>query len=145
MFSSAAIISIIAGWYTTRSCAQINFIFGRTNTLAVYPACVAYYNGANVNQHVVVKATESTGANPMEVGASLGVTFGAAGWMAFWLHATGVELYVSLTSDRSIRPFRRQWANHHSCASRLPNPNVFVKSPTSASSLAASNDLATPA
>ncbi|KAK1044231.1 hypothetical protein LTR74_018320 [Friedmanniomyces endolithicus] len=103
MFSSAAIISIIGGWYTTRSCAQINFIFGRTNTLAVYPACVAYYKGANVNQHVVVKATESTGANPIEVGASLGVTFGAAGWMAFWLHATGVELYLRLTPAESER------------------------------------------
>lgn len=35
----------------------------------------------------------------VEIAAAMGVTFGAAGWLALWLHVTMVEIYVSLTPD----------------------------------------------
>jgi len=32
----------------------------------------------------------------MEIGSALRVPFAVTGWMAFWLHAVGVEMYIWL-------------------------------------------------
>lgn len=99
MFSSAAIISMIGGFYTARPCAQINFLFGRDYTLQLYPGCLPYYQGKNPDQEVVVTANFDSTTNPMEIGAALGVSFGAAGWLAFWIHAIAIEVYVSCSGS----------------------------------------------
>ena len=87
------VISTMNGWYVTRPCAQIGSIFGPHHTVAVYPECQAYFNGTNPQQVAIVVASMSNG-NPISIAATLGVSFGSAGWLAFWIHAVLVEVYV---------------------------------------------------
>lgn len=102
MFSSAAIISNMDGWYSVRPCAQVASIVGEKGTLFFYPNCAAFFDGTNPNKEIIVKANFNS-ANPMEIGASLGIPFGSSGWLAFWLHAIIVELYLRLTPAETDR------------------------------------------
>lgn len=61
--------------------------------LALYPACESYLNGTNLDQHAVVPADFTGG--PEQAAALLDITFGMSIWMAFVLHAVGIEVYVS--------------------------------------------------
>jgi PPE-repeat protein len=97
MFSSAAIISGFTSLSTTYPCAQINFTLGEDGTLSHYPDCIAYYNGTNPGQRVVVTPNFDS-ENPIEIAAALGVSFGTAGWLALWIHAILIEVYVSRLS-----------------------------------------------
>jgi hypothetical protein len=105
MFASAASIANKGGYYTTRPCAQIAYIyqgFGKSEAITtyLYPACQAYFNGSNPDQNVVV-ALNFNGL-PDQVGAALGESFGMAVWLALALHAMAVEIYVSA---QYCRPF----------------------------------------
>ena len=102
MFSSAAIISQIGGFAVIRTCAQIAFVVGPKGTLFFYPDCAPYLNGTNPQQQVIVEADYNS-ANPLEISASIGIGFGSAGWLAFWLHAIIVEFYLRLTPAESDR------------------------------------------
>ena len=102
MFSSAAIISSIGGFYTTRPCAQIASILGKAGTLAYYPACLPFFQGKNNALQVIVEAGFPNG-NPVEIAAGLGISFGSAGWLSFWLHAVIIEFYLRLTPAESER------------------------------------------
>lgn len=97
--SSAQIITSLKNYYSTRPCAQIDFIFkhSQKTVLALYPGCASFYNGTNVEQYVLTKANHN--GNPVEIGTSLGISFGMAMWLAFAIHALGVEIYVRLLSD----------------------------------------------
>ncbi|TKA67018.1 hypothetical protein B0A55_13164 [Friedmanniomyces simplex] len=64
-----------------------------------YPAYITYSNGTNADQDVVVTA-DFNGGGPVELAAALGVTFGAAGCLALWLHDIAVELYAGSTSHQ---------------------------------------------
>nr|POE56488.1 hypothetical protein CFP56_33460 [Quercus suber] len=102
MLSSAAIISTIGSFNTTRSCGQIAFILRESRTLSLYPDCAAYFNGTDPAQRAIVHVNFYSN-NPAEIGAALGVPFGAAGWLALWLHAIGVEIYLALATKESSR------------------------------------------
>jgi len=91
--SSLLVISTMNGWYVTRPCSQIGSIFGPHHTVAVYPECQAYFNGTNLQQVAIVVASMDNG-NPISIAATLGVSFGSAGWLAFWIHAVLIEVYV---------------------------------------------------
>jgi hypothetical protein len=136
MFSSAAIISSIGGFYTVRPCAQIASVVGKQGTLFFYPDCAPYVNGTNPNQQVIVEANFNS-EDPIEIGASLGIPFGSAGWLSFWLHAVIVELYLRLTpaeSDRLKqasyeRQLARGWKNPGAAglsSQRFGDSNPFV-------------------
>ncbi|KAK3073826.1 hypothetical protein LTR53_004233 [Teratosphaeriaceae sp. CCFEE 6253] len=101
-FSAGAIISLLGTWHVQRPCAQINSIWGPHNTLRAYPGCAAYYDGTEPDQRVVVTAGFPNGS-PVEISAALGLTFGAAGWVAWWLHAIMIEVYLRLTPAESER------------------------------------------
>lgn len=90
-----------SGFYTTRPCKQIDYIFGGTQkyTMALYPACESFYSGKNPDQHVVVAANANSN-DPVEITASIGITFGMAFLVALALHAILVEVYV-----RKMFPF----------------------------------------
>ena len=93
MIIGANLIGIMGSYFTARPCAQIDFIIGQNRTMHSYPACEAFYNGTNTLQQVVIHADmQGTAA---EKAAALGLTFGAAGWLALWIHAVAVEVYVS--------------------------------------------------
>jgi hypothetical protein len=93
MFSSAAIISGYKSLATTYPCIQINSVLGERGTLALYPGCITYYDGSNLDQRVVV-SPDFESENPLEIAAALGISFGTAGWLALWIHAIIVEVYV---------------------------------------------------
>ena len=102
MFLAAIIISSIGGFYTSRPCAQIASIVGKDMTINLYPSCLPFFQGRNDALRVVVEAGFPNG-NPVEIGAGLGITFGAAGWLAFWIHALAIEFYLGLTPAESQR------------------------------------------
>ena len=93
MFSSAAIISGYYSLATTYPCVQIDSILGEDGTLAAYPGCITYYDGSKLDQRVVV-SPDFESENPIEIAAALGLSFGTAGWLALWIHAIIVEVYV---------------------------------------------------
>lgn len=61
-------------------------------TLETYPECASYLNGSDPLQQAVVHA--NFGGHPTEIGAALDMCFGMALWVAFIMHAVGVEVYV---------------------------------------------------
>ncbi|OAA59254.1 hypothetical protein ISF_06189 [Cordyceps fumosorosea ARSEF 2679] len=82
------------GFYTTRLCKQIDYIFGgiENYTMTLYPACEAFYTGKNLDQRVAVAANANSN-DPVEVTASIGMTFGMAFLVALALHAILIEAY----------------------------------------------------
>jgi hypothetical protein len=100
MIISALIITTL-DYYTTRSCDEIAFIYGSSSLFEkYYPQC------SNPNQTVdgvvVVKAKFVVG-RPEQIGASLGMSFGAAIWLALFLHLVGLEIYLALSPRESNR------------------------------------------
>jgi hypothetical protein len=98
MFASAASIANKGGYYATRPCAQIAYVyqgFGKAEAIAtyLYPDCQAFFNGSNPDQQVVVPL--SLNGLPDQVGAALGESFTMAVWLALAIHAAAVEIYVS--------------------------------------------------
>ncbi|KAK4149346.1 hypothetical protein C8A00DRAFT_18952 [Chaetomidium leptoderma] len=70
-------------------------------TLASYPECEAYFSHQDPNKVVVVPATMD--GNYSNVIAIMNFGFGAAFWLAFTLHAFGVEVYLRLTPAEAER------------------------------------------
>ncbi|KAK5683760.1 hypothetical protein LTR17_027230 [Elasticomyces elasticus] len=103
MYSAAAIISLIGGFYTTRSCVQIASTVGKDMALNLYPGCLPFFQGENDALEVLVKGNSYSSNNPMAIAAATGITFGSAGWLAFWIHAIAIEFYLSLTPAESRR------------------------------------------
>jgi hypothetical protein len=97
MVISSTIISTNGrgGYYTTRPCAEILFIYAgsREMTSQLYPTCESYFNGSNPEQVAIVHADFN--GPPEQVAGAMGETFGMAFWLALAIHAFGVELYVS--------------------------------------------------
>jgi hypothetical protein len=94
--------------YTIRPCAQIAFTLGENATMAVYPQCVDYFNGQIPNLPVIVTA-DFASENSMEVSATLGIPFGAAGWLALLIHTFAIECYVSPTPLLSTPVSTSNW------------------------------------
>lgn len=93
MIISAQIISGMRHFAIVRPCAQINSVLGRGATSALYPSCKAFFQGDTGAQAIVQPDFNSD--DPMEITVSMSVGFGAAGFIALWLHVIAVELYVS--------------------------------------------------
>ncbi len=96
---SAQIVSGMRGLFVVRPRAQVDFVLGQQRTLAIYPECKAYYQGASYTP-VLVKADFN--GNALELASSLAVVFGSAGWIALWLHVIAAEVYVSYFPVRLI-------------------------------------------
>lgn len=97
MIIMANIISSTGEYYAYRPCVQVDYTLGQNQTRALYPACEPFYTGQNPDQFVLIPARIGTeGTNAATAAAALGETFGAAFWLAFVLHAVGVEIYVSI-------------------------------------------------
>jgi hypothetical protein len=90
----SAYINTNAGYLVPMPCAKVFFLVGsEQRTLKQHPECEAYFSGQDVNKVVLVPATmDGNGSNTIAI---LSMGFGAAFWLAFTLHALGVEIYVS--------------------------------------------------
>lgn len=96
----ATIISGMGEYWAVRQCAQVDYTLGEEVTRAEYPDCEAFYSGEDPYRPTLVKASMTGSA--MTAGAALGVSFGPAIWLAFVLHAVGVEVYVSFAAHLSV-------------------------------------------
>lgn len=102
----AAILPMTGNHYYSMSCAKVAYILDDSNVmLSTYPACDESLSGTDPDQYVAVRANLSDATNAVEAAAILEMTFGAAAWLAFIIHAFGVELYVSLRTQ--CQPYRR--------------------------------------
>ncbi|KAL8831684.1 MAG: hypothetical protein Q9191_000729 [Dirinaria sp. TL-2023a] len=98
MIISALIISSSNDYYSAIPCTEIAFVYNNLSLLeANYPQCLT--NGTT-DGWVAVKA--DFGDN-VGVKTALNLTFGTAGWLALFLHAVGVEIYLQLTPRESER------------------------------------------
>jgi hypothetical protein len=90
-----ATIITTRGYSSIRKCAQIDYIYkgNMTRTIERYPVCEAFYSGENVEQVAAVPA--SMRGDGTTAASALGLSFGAGMWLALFLHAAGVEIYVS--------------------------------------------------
>ncbi|WAO95538.1 Hypothetical protein NCS54_01316600 [Fusarium falciforme] len=119
MIIMASIIGSSNDYFQPRMCTQIDYVLGESDTRASYPDCDSFYTGKDLDKRVLVKANMGDEGSDMEVGASLGLAFGPALWLAFVIHAIGIEIYLRLTPIeherlRNISYLRQQEAgmNH---------------------------------
>ncbi|TKA68273.1 hypothetical protein B0A49_10041 [Cryomyces minteri] len=95
---SAHIISSIGSYYLAVPCDEIDFISGPGTAYSTYQSCLAGDSVAAVHANF----SNKTG-NVEKIRASLDVSFGMALWLALFLHAFGVEIYLQLTPAESER------------------------------------------
>ena len=103
MIISVIIISHAGDYYQAMSCDEIAFIFadkGKQGLEADYPQCFMA-NGTN-HGWVAVNA-KLIGSNVPQKAGAFNVTFATAGWLALFMHAVGVEIYLRLTPRESHR------------------------------------------
>ena len=99
MFLSALVISSVGGYYRAMPCSEIAFLQDSRETFeANFPQCFAA-NGTN-DDWVAVQANFGGKA---QAATALGLNFGMAGWLALFLHAMGVEIYLRMTPRESER------------------------------------------
>ncbi|KAF2995208.1 hypothetical protein E8E13_001348 [Curvularia kusanoi] len=102
MIIGAMIISD-KGRYVVWPCAKIaDTVSADLDLVSAFPACAAYADGRDHDQVSVVLASMD-GGSAANAGAALDMTFGMALWMAFALHAAGVEIYLRLTPREAER------------------------------------------
>ena len=100
MIISALIISSNGGYYRAMPCSEIDFLQdSREEFKAKFPQCSAV-NGTT-NDWIAVEASFNSGK--AGVSTALGLNFGMAGWLALFMHAVGVEIYLRLTPRESER------------------------------------------
>ncbi|KAG7290013.1 hypothetical protein NEMBOFW57_000005 [Staphylotrichum longicolle] len=98
---SALIISD-DGYSIPMPCAKVSYLMGsEAKTLAAYPDCESYFSHQDANKAVLVPA--SMNGNGSNAAAALSLGFGAAFWLAFTMHAIGVEVYLHLTPAEADR------------------------------------------
>lgn len=100
MIISATVTSRLSRYYTTMECGQIETIYGNAHAVdKFYPQCAQPNSGPH--DPVVVQGLFP--GRPEQIGASFEMSFGMALWMALFLHAAGVEIYLGLTPRESNR------------------------------------------
>jgi hypothetical protein len=118
MIIAAQIISN-QGYYAVWTCAKIESTLPDPSSLLNhYPTCAGYATGANPAQVSLVEASFDGGSTG--VGASLNLNFGMALWLAFTLHALGVEIYLHLTPKEAQR--LRQVSYQRQLEAGMSNP-----------------------
>jgi hypothetical protein len=95
MAIASTIISSIGGYYIAMSCKQLAYMGGDA---ASYPACAA-----NMDGQTAVLANFNTPTGVEQVDASMQTSFGMSGWIAFWMHVLGIEIYLKLTPAEGER------------------------------------------
>ena len=82
------------GYYTVRTCAQIEFIMrSKGAVLHFYPDCAAYFAGQLDKVVAVAADMEGNGAT---AASALGIIGVMGCWLALFIHAVAIEIYVSL-------------------------------------------------
>jgi hypothetical protein len=101
------------GYTAIRPCAQINSdgVLPQSVIERAWPECAAYFTGAQPDQQVLVRADYY--GLPIEINVALSIASGASAFVALFLHAMGVEVYVSThktTSQHKETPAGKEMA-----------------------------------
>ncbi|KAI1640125.1 hypothetical protein F4809DRAFT_592672 [Biscogniauxia mediterranea] len=97
LFTAASIPKLDMTCYSI-PCDKLAWMIGGQNeTLSLYSACLAFFAGEILFPHAAVWASLPDVTNVAEAAAALDSTFGMALWLAFIIHAAGIELYLHLT------------------------------------------------
>ncbi|TKA61245.1 hypothetical protein B0A49_11963 [Cryomyces minteri] len=112
---AAHIISSTGSYYLAVPCDEIDFISGPDTANSTYQSCLAGDSIAAVHANF----NNKTG-NVEEIGASLDMSFGMALWLALFLHAFGVEIYLQLTPAESERLRRVSYERQLEAGSKYP-------------------------
>ncbi|KAF8592991.1 hypothetical protein BDV93DRAFT_591016 [Ceratobasidium sp. AG-I] len=97
MIITAQVVSAIGQYHVAWSCEEVAFVVDDQAKMATdYPTCVNGQEGG----FVVIPARWTNGVS---IGSALRMTFGPALWMALFLHAVGVEIYIHLTPGENAR------------------------------------------
>ncbi|KAL8923018.1 MAG: hypothetical protein Q9208_004830 [Pyrenodesmia sp. 3 TL-2023] len=100
MILAALIASTMSYYDTIMTCGELLSIIGTSQQVnALYPQCGQ--PGSTVDTRAIVQA--KFGDQQEQVGSALRLSFGMAVWMALFLHAAGVEIYLNLTPRESNR------------------------------------------
>ncbi|KAF9695696.1 hypothetical protein EKO04_006616 [Ascochyta lentis] len=102
MIIAATIVSN-KGYYIVWPCAKIAAtIVEGMDLVSEYPACASYADGSDLAQVSAVLA-DMNGKSGVNAGAALNINFGMALWLAFMIHAVGIEVYLHLTPKEAER------------------------------------------
>jgi uncharacterized membrane protein len=101
MILAALITSTVGSYHVVMSCGELGSMRGFKYLLERYPDCEV--NSTILNRDTQVVQADFFGGVKEEIGASLRLNFGMALWLAFFVHAVGVELYLALTPRESQR------------------------------------------
>lgn len=100
MILSSLIATKTGGYYRAMPCDEIKFILDDQSQFeSSYPQCFAV-NGTIDGWIALPASFDKDGAR---IGNSLGMCFGTSGWLAFFMHAVGVEIYLRLTPRENER------------------------------------------
>lgn len=104
MIISAQILSKIGSYYVTMTCGEILSMRSADYVWTKYPACFqANATTTGDFEKHLVPVLVFFGSNVEEIGASLRAPFGMSLWLAIFLHAVGVEVYLALTPREAQR------------------------------------------
>jgi hypothetical protein len=101
MVLAALITSAIGSYNVIMSCGELGSIHGFGYLAETYPGCVV--NSTIQQSDLRIVHADMSSDLDEETGASLRVSFAMAIWLAFFLHAVGVEVYLALTPREAQR------------------------------------------
>lgn len=100
MVIAATITSAIGSYSVIMTCGELGSMHGYVYLADTYPDCIR--NSTILTSETKIVHVDFYGLKE-ETGASLRLNFGMALWLAFFLHATGVEIYLALTAREAQR------------------------------------------
>ncbi|KAG4440743.1 hypothetical protein IFR05_003787 [Cadophora sp. M221] len=106
MVLAALVISTQKNYSATRPCGELAYILATNSDLENQPAAFAqrYPQCVNASDTTPVPVNASlTDGDAENMGVALGMSFGMALWLALFLHAVGVEVYLNLTPREGER------------------------------------------
>ncbi|GJN69977.1 hypothetical protein PLIIFM63780_010363 [Purpureocillium lilacinum] len=108
-------------YYVARPCYLVDNMFhgNQSRVEDLYPACAAFYSGADPNVHVPIHA-DMTSGRPDQIASSFNNSFGPAGFLALIIHAIGAEVYLHLTPRESERLRRVSYQRQLEAGMRNP-------------------------
>ncbi len=100
MVVAAAITSTIGSYDVLMACGELGSMKGRHELVTNYPECIS---GSIIAAEKIMVVHASFSGSKENVGASLRLNFGMAMWLAIFLHAVGIEIYLKLTPREGQR------------------------------------------
>ncbi|KAJ9607652.1 hypothetical protein H2200_007730 [Cladophialophora chaetospira] len=101
MILSALVASKIGSYTVLMSCGELESMHGPGYLEEMYPGCIV--NSTIMRQELKPIMADLFGGVKENIGASLRIGFGMALWLSIFLHAVGIEIYLSLTPREAQR------------------------------------------